>query len=84
LQYNVFMSVTISFRTGEDVRSDIDRLADSLDRNRNWLINEAIARYLELHRWQVEQIRKGMADSDAGRTYSTAEVRARLAKKTGK
>lgn len=78
------MSVTISFRTEEQLRDDLDRVAGSLDRNRNWLINQALSRYLELHEWQVEQIRKGMADSDAGRTYSTAEVKARLAKKIHK
>lgn len=78
------MSVTISFRTEEQLRDDLDRVAGSLDRNRNWLINQALSRYLELHEWQVEQIRKGMADSDAGRTYSTAELKARLAKKIHK
>ena len=79
--YIVFMSISLSFRTEEDTRNDLDRLAESLDRNRNWVINEAIAAYLDLHKWQLEHIEQGTRDIDEGRTYSTEEVRARLAKK---
>ncbi len=75
------MSISLSFRTEEEKRDQLDRLAESLDRNRNWVINEAIDAYLDLHKWQLEQIERGIRDTQEGRVYSTAQVRARLAKK---
>lgn len=74
------MSITLSVRTEESVVSDLDRLAEALDRNRNWLVNEAIGQYLDLHRWQLEQIEKGLADAEAGRTVTTDDVLKRIAK----
>ncbi len=71
----------MSFRTEEVTRDDLDRIAESLNRNRNWVINEAIDAYLDLHRWQLEHIAQGHRDVEKGRTYSTAQVRARLAKR---
>ena len=76
--YNVETSTTISVRADESLVADLDQLADALDRNRNWVINEAIANYVELQRWQLQQIQKGVADSDAGRTVPHKQVRARM------
>ena len=45
------MTIQISFRTEEKVREELDRIARSLDRSRNWVINEAIANYIDLHKW---------------------------------
>ncbi len=74
-------TVSLSFRTAETTRNALDQIAKSVDRNRNWLINEAIENYLELHRWQIEQIEKSIRHTEAGgRTYSIREVRARLDK----
>jgi predicted transcriptional regulator len=68
----------ISFRTEESKCSELDKLAESMDRDRSWVINEAIDSYLELHRWQLERIEKGIAASKAGRTLSTEEVLQRI------
>lgn len=75
------MSIALSFRTEQNTRDQLDRIAESLQRNRNWVINEAIAAYLDLHRWQLKHIEQGLRDAEASRTYSTAQVRARMAKK---
>lgn len=74
------MSITLSLRTEEEVVSNLDRLAEALDRNRNWIINEAITQFIDLHAWQLEQIKKGVADSDAGRTISTDQLLDRIGK----
>jgi predicted transcriptional regulator len=74
-------TVSLSFRTAETTRDALDQIAKSVDRNRNWLINEAIENYLELHRWQIEHIEQSIRHTEAGgRTYSTGEVRSRLAR----
>jgi predicted transcriptional regulator len=48
------MRIALTFRTEEVTRSELDQLANKLNRNRCWVINEAIKSYLELYRWQVE------------------------------
>jgi predicted transcriptional regulator len=73
------MSTTISFRTEEAKRDELDRLAEALDRDRSWVINDAIEHYLDLQRWQMHEIEKGIVDTDAGRTLSTEQVRDLLA-----
>jgi len=79
LHYNAIMSVTLSFRTEERLRDEIDQIAAALDRNRNWVINEALADFIELHRRQMEEIRRGEADIRAGRWFTTEQVRGELA-----
>ena len=75
------MSISLSFRTEESTQEDLDRLASSLNRSRNWIINEAIAAHLAAHRWQL-QIEKGLKDVRAGRTFSTDEIKQRIASKS--
>ncbi len=72
------MSTTISIRSEEELIADLDQVADALDRNRNWVINEAIANYVELQRWQIQQIQKGIADTDAGHVVPHDQVRGRM------
>ncbi len=74
------MSISLSFRTDEQIKEKLDRAAKAQDRNRNWVINEAIQSYLELHQWQLAEIDAGIADSNGGKGYTTAELRSRLRK----
>ncbi|MBV9267168.1 MAG: ribbon-helix-helix protein, CopG family [Acidobacteriaceae bacterium] len=78
------MGTTISFRTEETKRDELDRLAEALDRDRSWIINQALDNYLDLQQWQIEEIRKGMAATDAGHTVSTAQLREMLEKRNAK
>jgi predicted transcriptional regulator len=77
------MSIALTFRTEEVTRSELDQLANKLNRNRSWVINEAIKNYLELYRWQVEQIDKGLAELDGGLGLSLDEVRTQLLPRAG-
>ena len=78
MRYIVFMSTTpLSFRTDIENVARLDAIAEAFSRNRNWVINEAIEAYLELHQWQVEHIKKGIAATD---TLSTDEVRSQMMK----
>jgi predicted transcriptional regulator len=78
------MSIALSFRTEEETREALDRVAAQMDRNRNWVINQAIQDYLNLQAWQSEQIEKGIADREAGRVHSHEEVVTRFKKRFGK
>jgi len=68
------MSIALSFRTEEETREALDRVAAHLDRNRNWVINLAIRDYLDLQEWQLREIDKGIADRKAGRVHTTEEL----------
>jgi predicted transcriptional regulator len=71
---------TISFRLESDTVSALDALAGSLDRDRTYLLNEAVQAYLDLQKWQLGEIRAGLADADAGRVVDHRKIRARASK----
>lgn len=78
------MSVSISFRTTEKKRDEIDRIAEAFDRDRSWIVNQALDQYVDTYQYQVERIEKGLADVEAGRTIPHDEMLKRIAKLTGR
>ena len=58
---------TISFRIDSDKVNALDVLARALDRDRTYLLNEAVAAYLDVQRWQLEHIKASVKQADAGR-----------------
>ncbi len=71
---------TISFRLQTKKKKRLDALATALDRDRSYLLNEAIDAYLEVHQWQIEHIQKGIRQADDGEFASDAEVAAAFAR----
>jgi len=67
---------TVSFRLGPDKVAALDRLADSMERDRTYLLSEAVDAYLELQQWQLEQIQAGLALADAGKLIPHRKVKA--------
>jgi predicted transcriptional regulator len=74
---------TISFRADAEKIDALDSLATAQDRPRSYLINEAIANYVEMHAYQDALVRKGLEDMRKGRVISHEEVVKRL-KSTGR
>jgi predicted transcriptional regulator len=74
---------TISFRADAEKIDALDSLAAAQDRPRSYLINEAIANYIEMHAYQDALVRKGLEDVRKGRVVSHEEVARRL-KSTGR
>lgn len=70
---------TISFRIDDQKKSRIDKLADLQDRNRSYVINEAIDNYLELMGWQLKHIEEGLAQAECGDFADDEEVRTAFA-----
>ena len=52
----------------------LDKLAEQQDRSRNYLVNQAINQFLELHAWQEEQIKEGIKAADEGRFAGAIEM----------
>ncbi len=66
--------VNVTVRLDQDTVAFLDRLADVEDRDRSYLIKQAVARFVELHRWQIEEIEKAVKEADAGLFASEEEV----------
>jgi predicted transcriptional regulator len=71
---------TLSFRTDEAIRDQLDRLAGARRRDRSFLINEAIEQYLRINNRQEAQIRAGIEAADRGEFATEEEVEAVFAK----
>ena len=71
---------TISFRLDSRKVAALDALSGYMDRDRSYLLNEAVRSYLELQQWQLDEIRAGLADADAGRVVDQRKMRATAAR----
>jgi predicted transcriptional regulator len=70
-----FMSKeTMTVRIEPETRDALDAIAATLDRDRSYIVNQALAAYVETHRWQVEHIQQGLREANAGKFASQANV----------
>lgn len=69
---------TVSFRAVAETIDTLDALATAQDRPRSYLINEAIANYIELHAYQDRLVRKGLEEMRKGRVLRHSEVLKRV------
>jgi RHH-type transcriptional regulator, rel operon repressor / antitoxin RelB len=67
---------TITFRLDPEKREALDEIAAGLDRDRSYILNEAIDLYLEVYRWQVEHILDGVRQADNEEFATDDEVEA--------
>lgn len=56
-------TTTLTVRISDKVSDQLDRLAQSTRRSKNYLATEAIASYVERNAWQVAVIENRLADS---------------------
>jgi predicted transcriptional regulator len=75
LYYLVMDKQTISFRLDAHKVAALDSLAEALDRDRSYLLNEAVRAYLEIQHWQTEHIAVSLQQADVGQLVSHAEVK---------
>ena len=74
------MSTTLSIRLPEDVKEQIDTLAKISHRRKSDMLLGWINEKLDLERWQLEEINKGIEEADAG-LFASEEDRQALRKK---
>ena len=70
----------VTLRIDGERKRALDALASDLGRDPADILDEAIAAYLELHAWQVERIREGVRQADAGEFATEEEVAAAFAR----
>lgn len=70
----------VTVRMRPEVSQKLEKIAAHLDRSRNWLINQAIEHYLDLHDWQTARIRERLKEAERGGEFIPHdEVMARIA-----
>ena len=62
-------------RVSQEMRDALDAIATALDRDRSHVVNEAPAGHIETHQWQVEHIRRGLREAEAGKFIPDAQAR---------
>ena len=61
-----------------------DRIAKALSRSRNWVIQQAVDRYLNYEEWFVQQVTAGLEDVKRGKTIPHDDVMAEIREKIAK
>jgi len=75
---------TTTIRIDDTVLGRVDSLAKSMSRSRNWVIQQAVDRYLDYEEWFVHQVEQGLEEVKRGETLSHDEVMAEIRKKVAK
>lgn len=65
---------TVSFRTDHHIREAVDTIAKVLDRDRSYVINQALAAFIEAHHWQIEHIQNSESEAESGLFAADMEV----------
>jgi RHH-type rel operon transcriptional repressor/antitoxin RelB len=73
------MSTVLTFRVDEQIKEDLESLAEATQRSKSFLASEALKVYLAREAWQVAHIKEGMRQADEGLTVPHEEVDAWMA-----
>jgi len=65
----------LGFRVTADKAKLLEKLSNSTDRPRSWLLEQALDSYLEAQAWQIAHIEAGLTDADAGRVLPHDRIR---------
>ncbi|HEY3988649.1 MAG TPA: CopG family transcriptional regulator [Acidobacteriaceae bacterium] len=69
---------TVTFRAPGSKIKALDSLAALQQRDRSFVLNEAVDQYLSLNEYHVALIKEGIRQADAGQLIPHEEVRRRL------
>ena len=64
----------MTVRVEPSTRKALDGIASSLDRDRTYVVNEALQSYIDIHKWQIDHIQQGLREANAGKFVPKAEV----------
>ena len=71
-------TVTLSTRVPEDFRDKVDMLAKALGRDRAWVVEQAVRRYVESESEFIAAVLRGREDIKAGRFIEHDQMEAEL------
>jgi len=56
------------------LKGQLDRLSKAMSRSRSFVAAQAIQEFVTVNEWQIDEIKKGIAEADAGDFASDKEV----------
>lgn len=72
----------VTFSIDSDKQEALKAIATVMNRDLTYILNEAIASYLEIYQWLLDEINKGVAEAEAGDFASDDEVQVVFTKLT--
>jgi predicted transcriptional regulator len=73
-------SAVLTLRLDAKLKKKLDRISKSVNRSRSFVAAQAIEEYVSVNEWQINEIKKGLAEADAG-DFATEEEVQRVLKK---
>jgi RHH-type transcriptional regulator, rel operon repressor / antitoxin RelB len=67
-------SAVLTLRLDAKLKNKLDRLSKSMNRSRSFVAAQAIQEYVSVNEWQINEIKKGLAEADAGDFATDAEM----------
>ena len=67
-------TTTLTLEVPQAIQERLEEVSRSTERTKTWLALEALRSFLDLYEWQVQAIREGIADADAGRLVDHEKV----------
>lgn len=68
------MSTTMTVRIDDTLKARLERLCEATDRSKSFLAAQAISQYIDINEWQISEIKKGLAEADAGELVAHADL----------
>ncbi len=72
--YTMPESAVLTLRLDAKLKKQLDRLSKSMNRSRSFVAAQAIHEYVSVNEWQINEIKKGLAEADAGDFATEEEV----------
>ena len=79
---NYMATATLTVRIDPEKKAELDAIAAARDRDRSYLVKEALREYLEVQRWHMEHLQQGLREADAGIFVSEAKMKKTIARLT--
>jgi predicted transcriptional regulator len=67
-------SSVLTLRLDAKLKNQLDRLSKSMNRSRSFVAAQAIQEYVSVNEWQINEIKKGLAEADAGDFVTDEEM----------
>lgn len=65
--------VNVTFRMGKERIKELDELGKCYDRDRSYIVNEAVEEYLTRRHWQLEEVKRALAEVKEGKVLTEEE-----------
>lgn len=70
--------VSVTCKLNQDDVAFLDKLGEITQRDRSFLIKEAVGNYIAAQKWQIEEVEAAMAEADRGEILTDEEFRAEV------